>query len=279
MPATRLQFNPSEAAFIADVTVREVQKAFDEDWFDTAPRYEIHGATRRFLGPAELLHLRLMKDTCTYAIFPTAAKKLIHRQLRERMVDFLFLRADDSVVLVECKHHARSASDVAAYREYFERLVAAHDTSDKMSDLKQLFPKDWQRLVVGIHQDEWDRRLQSCFEQVTESLKEPVKISDISVDAVSSWEGMTERLAAATAAHFAVVSDAEIRGGEPVVRGTRIPVYLLQDLVAQGAGPNELLADYPSLDEQRLRLALLYAQNHPRQGRPRKRPWLPSVAE
>jgi hypothetical protein len=40
-----------------------------------------------------------------------------------------------------------------------------------------------------------------------------------------------------------------------------------------------LLADYPSLDEQRLRLALLYAETHPRAGRPRKRPWQVSAAQ
>ena len=108
---------------------------------------------------------------------------------------------------------------------------------------------------------------------MAEALRDPVRLSGISVDVASAWEQMTERLSEATAAQIAVVSDPEIRGGEPVVRGTRIPVHLLQELVEQGATNDELLGDYPSLDEQRLKLALLYARNHPRTGRPKKRPW------
>jgi uncharacterized protein (DUF433 family) len=93
------------------------------------------------------------------------------------------------------------------------------------------------------------------------------------VNAESAWKQIAERLSEATAAQAAVVSDPEIRSGEPVVRGTRIPVHLLQELTEQGATQDELLADCPSLDDQRLKLALLYAQNHPRPGRPRKHPW------
>jgi len=115
--------------------------------------------------------------------------------------------------------------------------------------------------------------LRAYFDQMIERLKDPVQVSPISVDAATVWEGLTERLAEATAAQLAVVSDPDIRGGEPVVRGTRIPVYLLQDLTTQGATQKELLSDYPSLDEQRLRLVLLYARIHPRPGRPKKRPW------
>ncbi len=215
MTISELQFTPSEAAFIADLPVKEVQKAFDEDWFDFVPRHTRGGTIRRWLGPAELLHLRIVKDAGRYVIFQTEAKKLIHRQLRERMAVIRFADRDDVVI----------------------------------------------------------DHLHSWFVQMAKHLKEPVKISEISVDAESAWEQMAGRLAEATAAQLAVVSDPDIRGGEPVVRGTRIPVHLLQELVEQGAAPEELLADYPSLDDQRLKLALLYAQNHPRPGRPRKRPW------
>ena len=34
-----------------------------------------------------------------------------------------------------------------------------------------------------------------------------------------------------------VVSDPEILGGDPVFRGTRVPVHLIADLVAQGGEP------------------------------------------
>ena len=44
-----------------------------------------------------------------------------------------------------------------------------------------------------------------------------------------------------------VVSDPEILGGDPVFRGTRVPVHLIAELVAQGAKPAELTEGYPRL--------------------------------
>lgn len=70
-----------------------------------------------------------------------------------------------------------------------------------------------------------------------------------------------------------VISDPTIRGGEPVIRGTRVPVYVIADLMRQGAGLREILEDYPSLDAQMIRAALAYAQTNPKRGRPSKAAW------
>jgi uncharacterized protein (DUF433 family) len=70
-----------------------------------------------------------------------------------------------------------------------------------------------------------------------------------------------------------VSSDPTVRGGEPVIRGTRVPVYLIADLVRQGAELREVLEDYPSLDAQMIQAALAYAQTNPKRGRPSKAPW------
>jgi uncharacterized protein (DUF433 family) len=70
-----------------------------------------------------------------------------------------------------------------------------------------------------------------------------------------------------------VVSNPEIRSGEPTIRGTRVPVYLIADLVREGAGLKEILEDYPSLSASKVRSALAYAQTRPRRGRPRMVPW------
>ena len=82
-------------------------------------------------------------------------------------------------------------------------------------------------------------------------------------------------MAEVAASRSAVTCDPEIRGGEPVVSGTRIPVYMLAELRAQGVDDDVLLSDYPSLTPERLSQALLYAQLHPRAGRPRQSaaPW------
>ena len=70
-----------------------------------------------------------------------------------------------------------------------------------------------------------------------------------------------------------VVSDPEILGGDPVFRGTRVPVHLIAELVAQGAKPAELIEGYPRLTAEMIRLAPVYAAAYPLRGRPRKQPW------
>jgi uncharacterized protein (DUF433 family) len=70
-----------------------------------------------------------------------------------------------------------------------------------------------------------------------------------------------------------VVSDPDIMGGDPVFRGTRVPVHMIADLVAQGSSEAELLESYPRLSVEMVRLAPIYAAAYPLRGRPRKQPW------
>jgi len=82
-------------------------------------------------------------------------------------------------------------------------------------------------------------------------------------------------VARVAASRNAVESDPGIRGGEPVVSGTRIPVYMLADMRSQGVSDDVLLDEYPALTPDVLREALLYAELHPRAGRPKHvdAPW------
>lgn len=48
-------------------------------------------------------------------------------------------------------------------------------------------------------------------------------------------------------------------GGKPVIRGTRIPVSLVVQLVASGMSTEEILKEYPELTEEDIKAALLYA--------------------
>ncbi|MGA8756779.1 MAG: DUF433 domain-containing protein [Stellaceae bacterium] len=70
-----------------------------------------------------------------------------------------------------------------------------------------------------------------------------------------------------------VVSDPEILGGDPVFRGTRVPVHLIAEIVAQGAKPAELIEGYPRLTAEMIRLAPVYAAAYPLRGPRRQQPW------
>ena len=61
--------------------------------------------------------------------------------------------------------------------------------------------------------------------------------------------------------------------GTPVFRGTRIPVDLIADMLAQGATVEEILEGYPTLSNEKIAIAPLYMRAFPRRGRPSRRPW------
>jgi uncharacterized protein (DUF433 family) len=70
-----------------------------------------------------------------------------------------------------------------------------------------------------------------------------------------------------------VVSDPEILNGDPVFRGSRVPVHMIAELIAQGSAPAELRESYPRLTAEMIRLAPIYAAAYPLRGRPRRQPW------
>ena len=56
-------------------------------------------------------------------------------------------------------------------------------------------------------------------------------------------------------------------------RGTRVPVHVIAELVAQGGKPAELIESYPRLTAEMIRLAPVYATAYPLRGPRRKQPW------
>jgi uncharacterized protein (DUF433 family) len=70
-----------------------------------------------------------------------------------------------------------------------------------------------------------------------------------------------------------VVSDPKVMQGTPVYRGTRIPIELVAEMVAQGTSIEEILEGYPALDREKIELARFYMSAFPRRGRPSRRPW------
>ena len=69
-----------------------------------------------------------------------------------------------------------------------------------------------------------------------------------------------------------IESNPDIRRGEPVIAGTRLPVRAVAERVKGGDSIDDLLDDYPNVSREALQTALIYARSHPRRGRP-ARPW------
>jgi uncharacterized protein (DUF433 family) len=51
----------------------------------------------------------------------------------------------------------------------------------------------------------------------------------------------------------------QILRGKPIIRGTRVPVYLIVDFVQNGVTPAQIVEDYPDLTLEDVEAALAFA--------------------
>lgn len=56
-----------------------------------------------------------------------------------------------------------------------------------------------------------------------------------------------------------VVTEPNVCGGEPCIRGTRIHVAVILDSLAEGLSPAEVVEHFPPLTDQDVRAAVSYA--------------------
>jgi uncharacterized protein (DUF433 family) len=70
-----------------------------------------------------------------------------------------------------------------------------------------------------------------------------------------------------------IVENPEIQGGVATFKGTRLIVHHIAALLDQGVPEAELREDYPNLTPAMIAAARIFAQAHPRRGRPRKPAW------
>jgi len=74
------------------------------------------------------------------------------------------------------------------------------------------------------------------------------------------WRGLERapRRSFSMAAFDRITCDPNVLGGKACVRGLRISVALLVNLIASGMAPGEILAEYPSLEPDDITQALHY---------------------
>ena len=64
-----------------------------------------------------------------------------------------------------------------------------------------------------------------------------------------------------------VISDPQVLGGQPIVKGTRIPVEIVLEQLSLNPDLNELFLDYPRLTREDVQACLAYASSPVRQSR------------
>jgi uncharacterized protein (DUF433 family) len=65
-----------------------------------------------------------------------------------------------------------------------------------------------------------------------------------------------------------IEANRKVQRGEPVIRGMRVTIHTIAEIARQGTPTEEIFRHYPTLDEQQVEAAVLYAKAHPRRGRP-----------
>lgn len=125
----------------------------------------------------------------------------------------------------------------------------------------------------GLHQFPLRTRKQ-IFKAIVRSPREPQLRfgAAIWVDIARARRRLAMNLLELRKAEHMVTSDEAILTGTPVFKGTRIPVHSIAEIVDTGTPIDEILEGYPSLTEEQVRLASIYAKAHPLRGRPRT-PW------
>lgn len=151
--------------------------------------------------------------------------------------------------------------------------AVASDEGGRLLDARALVSLSIERrLSAGIATPELRRKV---FDALAEAPRNAVSLEGglIKIDLREPRRALAAALRELRRAKRLVVTDPEILAGDPVFRGTRVPVHMIAELVAQGSTPANLREAYPRLTAEMIRLAPVYAAAYPLRGRPRRQPW------
>ncbi|MYE02406.1 MAG: DUF433 domain-containing protein [Alphaproteobacteria bacterium] len=140
----------------------------------------------------------------------------------------------------------------ALHRDGLVGLKLAHETADVLT-------RDGRRRLVRYLLDHPDAST--------------ARAHDISVDLRSMRKQVRDGLARLAKARAAVSCDETVLSGTPCIKGTRIPVHDIADMLANGDSADAVRKAFPQLLDDRVELAALYARAYPRRGRPRRLPF------
>jgi uncharacterized protein (DUF433 family) len=147
---------------------------------------------------------------------------------------------------------------------------AGHST--RLLDLRALMSLTLERRLADQFQPELRREV---FTALASAPRNTLSIGGgfLKIDLREPRRELAESLRQLRRARQLVVVDPEIMGGDPVFKGTRVPVHMVADILAQGETEEVMRESYPRVTIEMLKLAPVYANAYPLKGRPRKQPW------
>ncbi len=99
--------------------------------------------------------------------------------------------------------------------------------------------------------------------------KGPVAVTEtVTIDALTLLAPVVARMELYERAHARIERNPAVMRGEPVIKGTRLPIRTLYARIKGGEAIEDLLMEYPYLDRETVEAAVLYAEANPPRGRP-----------
>lgn len=128
------------------------------------------------------------------------------------------------------------------------------------------------KLWYGVGSTLAMERRQRLFEAIkAKPAAKTVKADDLLiVDVAEARKQLNARIRDLNEAETMIGQVKGVMGGEPVFKGTRIPVRMIASMLTQGTRQADLLEGYPSLNARMIELATIWTAAHPARGRPKK---------
>src|SRR5882757_1445982 len=171
------------------------------------------------------------------AVVASVSVRDINRAIDERILpdDFIRLGNGRQVVAAGC-------SLISFYFESAKRLTS----EQRLSAIRRVGPRLHRPLSATLLKEDW-------------SVRDEFLAIDMAPFLRKTWEKLNRLEKARTT----VVASPEVLGGTPVIRGTRVPVYDVAASATAGIPIDRILAAYPSLDADKVELAMIYAEATP----------------
>lgn len=213
---------------------------------DAAPASYISGRSDDYKGIYEVPGATELLSLTEAAFAARVTRREVNRVIDENILPKTFVSLDNG------RHVEACACSLICF--YFGS--AKHLAAEKRLDvIKRVEPK-----IVHFRMSGWMALLQADW---------IVRDWFLTIDLMPFVEATYERVVDLSAAREMVTASQEVLRGTPVIRATRVPVHDVAASVAAGYPTERILAAYPRLDTEQVRLAAIYAEANPPRGRPR----------